>query len=139
MKFLFLFLVVSLAQAADKDPKTVVEEIFQRAGQAEVATDSALQSDVNQRVDFEAMAKAVTSKSQIPAGEFIWFQNTLREIISLTVYPEAPNFLKGVSISYKAVEISGDSATVHSMVKKKADVTAVDYKLKKQMKKMNCY
>lgn len=133
MKYLFLFLIVSVANAAEKDPKAIVEEIFQHAGQEQVATDTSLQADVNKHVDYEAMARAVTAKVKVPAGEFDWFQNTLKEIISRTVYPEAPNFLKNVSISYKAVEIDGDNATVHSVVKKKADLTEVNYKLKKQL------
>lgn len=130
--FTFLIVLPLVSFAEEKDPKAIVEDIFQRAGQEQIITDDALQADVSKHVDFEAMAKAVVAKSKIPAKELAWFQSTLREIITRTVYPEAPGFLKNVSITYKAVEINGDDAVVHSLVKRKADVSDVSYKLTKQ-------
>lgn len=129
MKF-FLMLLSLLAMAEEKDPKAVVEEIFTRAGQEQIK-ELAAQEEVNRLVDFEQMARASAPKGKIPESEFSWYKNTLKAIITKTVYPEAPNFLKDVSISYKAVEINGDTAVVHSVVKRKADLTDVNYKFKK--------
>jgi len=125
-----VFLAVPLF-AQEKDPKAVVEEIFKGAGQEAVAVDENLQAEVSKHVDFDAMTRDAVAKTKVPAGELTWFQTTLKEIITRTVFPEAPGFLKNVSITYKAVEINGDNATVHSIVKRKAELTDVSYKFKK--------
>jgi ABC-type transporter MlaC component len=118
--------------AAAKGPKEVVQEIFAKAAEPEVATDKAKQAEVNAYVDFDTLAKDASGKvgAAQPAAEQEWFRNTLREIITLTVYPKAPEFLKGVKINYGKVN-EGETAIVESSVQNKADVTEVAYKLKK--------
>jgi ABC-type transporter MlaC component len=109
----------------------VVQEIFQKAGAPEVATDSAKQNEVNAYVDYDVLARAALGKegSKVSAQEFAWFRDTLKEIIGRTVYPKAPDFLKDVKISYDAVELKGEKATVKSTVQNKADLTDVSYRL----------
>jgi ABC-type transporter MlaC component len=105
----------------------VVKKIFELAGRPEVATDPVRQAEVNAFVDFEALARAALG-NQFKA--FQWFRDTLREIITRTVYPAAPEFLSGVKITYKASQApSGQIAKVQSSVQNKADLTDVDYQL----------
>lgn len=112
----------------------VVEEIFAKAAQETVINDQAVQTAINQRVDFVAMSRAVLGAEgkKISAQEFDWFRSTLQEIITRTVYPSAPNFLAGVQISYKSVvEKSTAAVVVKSSVQNKADITEVNYTLAK--------
>lgn len=140
MRGMFLWLAAALAGApafaqveAPAEPKAVVQEIFAKAGIPEVATDPAKQKEVSAFVDFEALAKAALGRElkKASAADVQWFRSTLEEIISRTVYPKAPDFLKGVKITYSSAETKGDSATVKSTVQNKADLTDVDYKLAK--------
>jgi ABC-type transporter MlaC component len=124
-----LLFVTNLAQAAVSSPKQVVETIFTKASQQEIANNTKLQSEVNQLVSFPLMAKAVLGKHKIPAGEQAWFESTLTEIITRTVYPAAPDFLKNVRIEYKEVDTKGKQAVVKSTVRNKADLTDVNYDL----------
>jgi ABC-type transporter MlaC component len=117
------------AHAAASEPKAVVQEIFQKAGVAEVATDASKQAEVSTYVDFDALARSALGKQKPSAEEFAWFRDTLKEIIARTVYPKAPDFLSGVKINYNAVDTKGKSSTVKSTVQNKADLTDVDYKL----------
>jgi len=113
--------------------KSVVEEIFNKAAQEKVKVDQKFQNSINANVDFEAMAKAVLGKEgkKISAKEFEWFYTTLKEIISRTVYPNAPEFLAGVKISYKNIEQKKNIIIVKSEVQNKADITEVNYSLAK--------
>ena len=123
--------LISHAAQGAASPKEEVQEIFAGASEAEVAKDAAKQEAVNAKVDFEALSSAALGKNAaaVPAAERSWFRNTLKEIISRTVYPKAPGFLSGVKISYSKVEEKGGQATVASTVQNKADLTDVSYTL----------
>lgn len=112
--------------------KMVVKEIFQRASEPEIAGDSAKQAVVNTKIDFAAMAKNALGReySKRSAEERKWFQDTLQEIITRTVYPSAPKFLKSVKIAYKKVKQDGKNATVSSIVRSKGERTRVEYDLR---------
>lgn len=119
--------------AAGADPKAVVETIFSKAATQNVGKNSKLQDEINRNIDFSEMAKTALGaefKNRTPE-QVAWFDATLKEIITRTVYPEAPNFLKAVKISYKTVKAEGEEARVSSIVKQKGDQTEVSYKLKK--------
>lgn len=129
-----LSLVLSLsAFAALPGPQAVVEDIFSRASAPEIASDSAKQAEVSAMVDFDALAKAALGKEAkaLAGKEFVWFRDTLKEIIVRTVYPKAPDFLQGVKITYDAVKEKGGKATVTSSVQNKADLTDVQYQMQK--------
>jgi phospholipid transport system substrate-binding protein len=131
---LFLALLVSLpAFSAVPASQAVVEDIFTKASAPEIASSLEKQKEVNAMVDFDALAKAALGKQAkaIPAKEFQWFRDTLKEIISRTVYPKAPDFLKGVKITYDSVKEKGQKAVVSSSVQNKADLTDVQYELEK--------
>lgn len=131
---LVLLALVSLpAFAEPAKPQEVVQEIFAKASAPEVATDAAKQAEVNAAVDFETLAKSALGKNFKAASpkDFQWFHQTLQEIITRTVYPKAPEFLKGVKINYADVKETPKGATVKSTVQNKADLTDVDYSLAK--------
>ena len=65
------------------------------------------------------------------ASELKWFENTIKEIITRSVYPSAPKFLENVKITYKKTKLNSDDAKVFSSVSKKGESTDVDYLLKK--------
>jgi ABC-type transporter MlaC component len=137
MKWSFLallFLAPGLARAIPEEPKNVVQDIFQRASVPDIASDLKKQGEVNALVDFDALARAALGKEykKASAADFAWFRDTLREIISRTVYPKAPDFLSGVKITYNSVDAHGAKATVKSTVQNKADLTDVDYQLEQE-------
>lgn len=121
------------SSAAVQDPKAVVEEIFAKAADDAVVSDISRQSTINAMVDFDALARGALGKlsGKTSPKDFAWFKETLQSIITLTVYPNAPDFLKGVKISYDQVLLNNDTATVSSTVQKKADLTEVSYILHK--------
>jgi ABC-type transporter MlaC component len=131
---IFWALVISVnSLAAVADPKAVVQDIFTRASIPEIAKDAGQQKAVNELVDFEALANSALGKQAkaVPAKEREWFRDTLKEIITRTVYPKAPDFLKDVKITYDAVQEKGAKATVISQVQNKADLTDVQYRMEK--------
>jgi len=125
---------ISLSAHAAPPPKAVVEEIFKKASNAAVKTDADVQSEINKSVDFARMGRLVLGKeiSKIPSAEVSWFTATLKEIITRTVYPNAPEFLTGVKIEYGSVSVKGKRAVVKSTVENKSDFTDVDYTLEMQ-------
>lgn len=135
MKFVLLFVLSTFLSASGmamaEEPKAVVEEIFAKAAKDEVKKDKSLQSSINANVDFTTMARSVLGAEviKVSSADFDWFRSTLQEIITRTVYPNAPEFLAGVSIKYKDVELKGAKAVVKSEVHNKADTTDVNYTL----------
>jgi|GEM_PF-3013589 len=118
---------------AAAEPKEVVQDIFARAGVPESATDAAKQGEISAHVDFDQLAKSALGSEfkKAAPGDYQWFRDTLKEIITRTVYPKAPDFLKDVKIVYNEVDTKGDKSRVKSTVQNKADLTDVDYQLGK--------
>src|SRR4051812_41354117 len=104
--FWVLLLLPTLAFALPNKPQEVVQEIFTKAGNPAIASDPAKQAEVTASVDFAALAKAALGKNYKTAApkDFEWFRATLQEIIARTVFPKAPDFLKGVKINYDEVK-----------------------------------
>jgi len=121
------------AEAALSEPKEVVQEIFAQAGVPEAATDASKQNEISSHVDFDTLAKSALGKEfkKVSAGDYKWFRDTLKEIITRTVYPKAPEFLKDVKIVYNEVSTKAEKSKVKSTVQNKADLTDVDYQLGK--------
>jgi ABC-type transporter MlaC component len=109
----------------------VVQSIFTNASAEGVAKDASKQGEVNQYVDFDALAKAALGKNfaKTSTADFNWFRDTLKEIVTRTVYPKAPDFLKDTKITYNSDKTNGGKALVKSTVQNKADLTDVDYQL----------
>lgn len=130
---MFAFAGFANSAAASAEPKEVVQDIFARAGVPEAATDLAKQNEISAHVDFDQLAKSALGKEfkKASAADYKWFRDTLKEIITRTVYPKAPDFLKDVKIVYNEVDTKGDKSKVKSTVQNKADLTDVDYQLGK--------
>lgn len=128
---LFVFLAPAFAMPAA--PKDVVQDIFSRAGAPEVATEAARQNEINSYVDFDTLARSALGGEfkKASKADFEWFRDTLKDIITRTVYPRAPDFLKDVKIVYNDVSTNGAKSKVKSTVQNKADLTDVDYELGK--------
>lgn len=136
MKWLVLFTLItssSAALASPANPQSVVEGIFTTASAPEVISDKSKQEEINAKVDYDTLAKSALGKNfkSTSASDFAWFRDTLSEIITRTVFPKAPDFLKGVKISYDEIKEKGNRATVKSTVQNKADLTDVSYVLEK--------
>ncbi len=117
---------------SSKEAKAVVVDIFSQAGKSAVSKDPKLQNKINQQIDFDAMANATLGAAAKgrSARDRAWFRSTLQEIITRTVYPSAPDFLKSVKIKYKKVKLDGKNATVTSTVRSKGERTQVAYTLR---------
>jgi ABC-type transporter MlaC component len=115
-------------------PQQVVEAIFAKASMPEIAVNPTTQGEVNALVDFAALSRSALGRQTkgLSSADIAWFQKTLQEIITKTVYPKAPDFLKGVSISYESTQLRGKVAVVKSSVQNKADLTDVHYRLAQQ-------
>ena len=137
MRSLQILMVLSFlgpfARAMEAGPKAVIEDIFAKARQVSVSHDVKLQQSINTHVDFEKMAKAAMGAQydKLSPADQKWFISTLRQIVTKTVYPEAPDFLKNVSISYRKTQDQGRKAKVRSVVKKRGEETDVAYQLEK--------
>jgi ABC-type transporter MlaC component len=115
-------------------PKAVIEEIFQMVKDEKLASDSAAQKQVDRHIDFNDMADSVlgSHSKAIAKADSEWFRSTLKSIITKTVYPEAPDFMKGVKIEYVDESVGATKASIVSEVAQKGDVTEVRYDLKKK-------
>jgi len=82
--------------------------------------------------NFEVMSQDILGKDYLKYGkkEFNWFHTTIKGIITKTVYPKAPKFLKQVTVEYQNIEKVEKSAVVFSIVKSKGEETEVNYNLK---------
>ncbi len=135
--FVFCFLAfnlvgLNLLQAATT-PEELIKDIFQKTGKENLLLNKKLQDEVESHIDFSEMAKSILAQeySKHQGSDLKWFELTLKEIISRSVYPSAPKFLENVKITYKKSKITDTDAKVSSSVSKKGESTDVDYLLKK--------
>ena len=118
---------------ATPGPRPAVENIFELARSSDLATNEQAQRSINNFIDFTTITLNVLGKhvASVPKKDLVWVTNTLQEIIGLTVYPKAAEFLKDVTIKFGEEKIIANQATVYSTIKKKADTTEVNFTLKK--------
>ena len=117
--------------ANTEKPQALVETIFSQAKNIKIATDTKTQKEINKLINFTKLAENSLGKKikSISKNEFSWYAKTLKEIIIKTVYPEAPNFLKQVKITYEQSSKQGKDIVVNSVVTKKGEETEVSYHL----------
>jgi hypothetical protein len=65
--------------------------------------------------------------SKRSSADLKWFETTIKDIITRSVYPSAPKFLEGVKISFKKTQNMGENVKVQSSINKKGEITSVDY------------
>ena len=136
---LALFLLPSLCFATTS--KEIVEQIFTKSAQPEISKDVKLQDEVNAFVDYGHMAKEVLGAEykKRKAPELQRFEKMLKDIISLSVFPAAPDFLGKVNVTYKEVLEEGNNSKINSVVKHKGEETEVNYRLHKQGENWKVY
>jgi ABC-type transporter MlaC component len=134
---LLLALVLNLVnhslRAETLSPEELIKDIFQKTGKENLLQNSKLKSEVESHIDFAEMSKAILAEEYTKQsnGDIKWFETTLKEIITRSVYPSAPKFLENVKITYKKTKSTENDARVSSSVSKKGESTDVDYVLKK--------
>ena len=130
--FLALTLIISNVNAATT-PEELIKDIFAKAAKENLLTNSKAREDVEDHIDFEEMSKSILAAeySKRSAAEIKWFEVTIKDIITRSVYPSAPKFLENVKITYKKTKVTENTAKVSSSVSKKGEAVDVDYVLKK--------
>ena len=133
IKILIAFLLVSKGQASlSVEPEEIVKKIFQLAKDKELKSSKKQQLKIEEMFNFRVMSKDILGKTSLKQSpkEVDWFHQTIKGIITKTIYPKAPNFLNEVKIEYKNIEKNNYRATVYSIVKSKGEETEVNYNLK---------
>ncbi|MBC7427863.1 MAG: ABC transporter substrate-binding protein [Bacteriovorax sp.] len=138
MKFILVFLLllpvfVKAQSISNEAPVALIQNIFSLAQKENPLINSKTKSELDSHFDFHQMSLNILGNEakKRTAADLKWFEDSIKEIITKTVYPKAPEFLKGVKITYKNTLIDGDKATVPSVVAKKGEKTDVSYKLVK--------
>ena len=133
IKILIAFLLVSKGQASlSVEPEEIVKKIFQLAKDKELKSSKKQQLKIEEMFNFKVMSNDILGKNSLKQSpkEVDWFHQTIKGIITKTIYPKAPNFLNEVKIEYKNIEKNNYRATVYSIVKSKGEETEVNYNLK---------
>jgi ABC-type transporter MlaC component len=132
-KYFVIFLLITTFSTSATEPQQIVEDIFASAKDGNISRNLALQEKINNYIAFDEMALNIlgSDKKNLSAENIHWFQITIKKIITLSVYPKAPDFLKNVKISYETANQKGNKTTIESIVKKKGEETEVSYSLKK--------
>lgn len=137
MKFIFTFLLLLplfvKAQTADTAPETLIQHIFSLAQKENPLNNPKTKKELDAHFDFHQMSLNILGdeSKKRSASDLKWFEESIKEIITKTVYPKAPEFLQGVKITYKSTLIDDNKATVPSVVSKKGEKTDVSYTLMK--------
>jgi len=133
IKILITFLLISKGQASlSVEPEEIVKKIFHLAKDKELKSSKKQQLKIEQMFNFKVMSEDILGKNSTKQSpkEVDWFHQTIKGIITKTIYPKAPSFLNEVKIEYKNIEKSNYRATVYSIVKSKGEETEVNYNLK---------
>ena len=134
--FVFLLVVLSIFAfnaTASASPEELIKDIFQKTGKENLLLNNKVKAEVEAHIDFKEMSKAILAQEYTKRNDLDlkWFETTLKEIITRSVYPSAPKFLENVKITYKKTKATETDAKVSSSVSKKGESTDVDYLLKK--------
>lgn len=124
--------ILNLTHAATT-PENLIKDIFLKVGKENLMLNTKIKEEVEMHVDFSDMARAILAEEtkKITNADIKWFEATIKEIITRSVYPSAPKFLENVKITYKKTKETNADARVFSSVNKKGEATDVDYHLKK--------
>ena len=131
--FITLNLLALNCYAASVNPEELIKDIFLKTGKENLLLNLKLKNEVEAHIDFQEMSKTILAAeyAKHPAADLKWFESTLKEIITRSVYPSAPKFPENVKITYKKSKTTDSDSKVLSSVSKKGESTDVDYVLKK--------
>ena len=130
---LLLLPVFVKAQTTDVAPEVLIQNIFTLAQKENPLNNPKLKTELDNYFDYKQMSLNILgneAKQRSPA-DLQWFEKSIKEIITKTVYPKAPEFLRGVKITYGNTIVDGNKANVPSVVAKKGEKTDVSYTLSK--------
>ncbi len=133
LTLLLLLPVFVKAQAADVAPEVLIQNIFTLAQKENPLNNPKLKTELDSYFDYKQMSLNIlgVEAKQRSAADLQWFEKSIKEIITKTVYPKAPEFLRGVKITYGSTIVDGNKANVPSVVAKKGEKTDVSYLLSK--------
>ncbi len=138
MKIIFSFLLfvplfVKAQTQVPSTPEALIQNIFAIAQKENPLKNSALKQELDSQFDFKQMSLSILGEEakKRSTSDLKWFEESIKEVITKTVYPKAPEFLKGVKITYKSTLIDDQKATVPSTVNKRGEKTDVSYTLTK--------
>lgn len=139
MKFILSFVLLlplfvkAEAQENTVVPEALIKEVFSLAQKENPMNNPKTKEAIDSKFDFKQMSLDIlgSESKKRSAAELKWFEDNIKEIITGTVYPKAPEFLQNVKITYKKTLIDGNKATVSSTVSKKGETTDVAYTLLK--------
>ena len=125
-------LYISIAIATET-PEELIKDIFDRAGKENLLNNQSSKEIVDSHVNFKEMCKDILADEihKRTPEEIAWFEVTIKDILTYSVYPSAPEFLNKVTFSFKPTKFLEDKAMITSTVSKKGESTQVDYVLKK--------
>ena len=130
---LLLLPVFVKAQTADVAPEVLIQNIFTLAQKENPLNNPKLKTELDNHFDYKQMSLNIlgAEAKKRSTADLKWFEGSIKEIITKTVYPKAPEFLKDVKITYKNTLIDENKATVPSIVAKRGEKTDVNYSLVK--------
>ena len=130
---LLLLPVFVKAQTTETSPETFIQNIFTLAQKENPLNNPQTKKELDGHFDFHQMSLNILGEEakKRSAADLKWFEDSIKEIITKTVYPKAPEFLQGVKITYKTTLVDENKATVPSVVAKKGEKTDVSYTLTK--------
>lgn len=139
MKIVFTFLLLlplfvkAQTTGAEAGPEVLIQNIFSLAQKENPLNNSKTKAQLDSHFDFRQMSLNILGDEakKRSAADLKWFEDSIKEIITKTVYPKAPEFLQGVKITYRSTLVDGNKATVPSTVAKKGEKTDVSYSLVK--------
>jgi ABC-type transporter MlaC component len=114
--------------AAEKlKPLPIIQDIFTKASSREFKKSKTLQKMVSHYFDYDKMGVTILAQfaSKQSSSDISWFKNTIKGIITRTVYPEAREFLSKVKITHQLEEETKDSVQVLTLIKKRGEETEI--------------
>ena len=131
---LLLPLFVKAQSTFELTPEAMIQNVFVLAQKANPLTNTQIKDELDSNFDFRLMSLNIlgAEASKRSTTDLKWFEKAIKEIISKTVYPKAPEFLRGVKITYRNTLLDENKAVVPSTVSKRGEKTDVRYSLVKQ-------
>lgn len=136
MKFIVTLLLllpvfVKAQSTSEKTPEAMIQNVFVLAQKENPLSNPQLKNELDSNFDFRQMSLNIlgAEASKRNAADLKWFEDSIKEIITKTVYPKAPEFLHGVKITYRNTLVDENKATVPSTVSKRGEKTDVSYSL----------
>jgi ABC-type transporter MlaC component len=129
---LLLILSLSVKAQTPSTPELFIKNTFQLAQKENPLANSKLKAELDSQFDFKTMSFNILGKEEakkLSPQDLVWFEKSIQEIITKTVYPKAPEFLRGVKITYNNPIFDENKVLVPSVVTKKGEKTDVQYSL----------